>query len=108
MQYADARCTYTERFKPQHVYVFEGPYLDKPQFTRQVTVKAEELFKYRRGAMIQDAFPNLSADDREFLMSGLSPYAFAQLAEPDPQDIESLEHPMAGKLDPEKDFDELS
>lgn len=25
------------------------------------------------GAMIQDAFPDLSADDREFLMTGITP-----------------------------------
>lgn len=78
MRYADARCRYTERFEPEHVYVFEGPYLDKPGFTRQVTVKAPDLFKYRQGALIQQAFPYLSADDREFLLSGLSPEGFEE------------------------------
>lgn len=27
----------------------------------------------RKGALIQDAFPMLSADDREFLLSGITP-----------------------------------
>ena len=29
--------------------------------------------KYNKGALIQDAFPNLSVDEREFLLSGLTP-----------------------------------
>lgn len=37
-----------------------------------VVVPSKGLYKYRQGAMIQDAFPNLSAGDREFLISGIS------------------------------------
>jgi hypothetical protein len=38
-----------------------------------VTVPADGLNKYHQGVHIQEAFPNLSADDREFLISGYSP-----------------------------------
>ena len=31
------------------------------------------LFKYNQGAMIQDAFPFLTPDEREFMMTGLTP-----------------------------------
>ena len=72
MRYADARCTYTETYKDgKHEYVFTGPcVVTKKPVT--VKVPAEGLFAYRSGAYIQDAFPNLTADEREFLMSGMS------------------------------------
>lgn len=71
MYYADSRCTVTERRDP-HVYVFTGPCLATGK-TYSVTVPAAELFAYRAGAMIQDALVSVSAEDREFLMSGFSP-----------------------------------
>ena len=37
------------------------------------------LLKYKRGALIQDAFPFLNADEREFLQSGLLPDEFEKL-----------------------------
>lgn len=71
MRYADAFCTYVEKHDP-HAYVFTGPcvHTGKPY---SVTVPANELYRYRQGAHIQDAMPSLSADDRELLLSGLSP-----------------------------------
>jgi hypothetical protein len=49
----------------------------------QVTVRvpAESLFKYRQGALMQNAFPEMSSDDREFLISGMSAKAWAQTFE---------------------------
>lgn len=78
MRYADNRCSYTESFEPEHTYTFTGPCIvtGKPY---SVTVKAAELYAYRRGAFIQDAFKSLSADDREFLMSGSSPEGWKQM-----------------------------
>ena len=29
--------------------------------------------EWKRGVMIQDAFPNLNADEREFIMTGITP-----------------------------------
>jgi len=37
------------------------------------------LEKYKRGAMMQDAFPFLSADEREFLISGTTPEEWAEM-----------------------------
>lgn len=81
MRYADAKCTYVEEHTPAHVYVFTGPCVvtRKPHSVR---VPADGLFAYRQGAKIQDAFPGLSADDREFLMSGIGPGAW-ETAVPD-------------------------
>lgn len=38
-----------------------------------VTVSIKALWDYKRGALVQDAFPNLSATDREFLITGMNP-----------------------------------
>lgn len=71
MYYADNHCHYEEKLNP-HVYVFTGRCLItvKPY---TVTVPAEGLYQYRQGVHIQKALPDLSAEDREFLMTGLSP-----------------------------------
>ncbi len=66
-------CSYTESRKDgEHTYTFSGVCVEtgKPY---SVTVKGTDLFRYHQGAMIQDAFPELSAGDREWLMSGISP-----------------------------------
>lgn len=76
MRYADAKCTYTEQFQPEHVYVFTGPCVVTGAPVT-VVVPAAGLHAYRAGALMQDAFPAMSADDREFLMSGMSPMGWA-------------------------------
>jgi hypothetical protein len=40
----------------------------------EVTVPTKGLFLYISGGLIQDVFPELSVDDREFLISGISPH----------------------------------
>lgn len=38
-----------------------------------ITVSVEKLWEYHKGMMVQDAFPELSSTDREFLITGLNP-----------------------------------
>ena len=71
MRYADAKCVCQESYKPEHVYTFTGLCVVTGK-TVSVTVKAKELYAYRQGGLIQDAMPSLTADDREFLMTGIS------------------------------------
>lgn len=40
---------------------------------REIDVTPEQLKKWREGMLIQDAMPHLSADDREYLISGATP-----------------------------------
>lgn len=40
---------------------------------REITYDPADMRKYESGALIQDAFPYLSPDDREFLKSGITP-----------------------------------
>jgi hypothetical protein len=77
MRYADSRCEYREVYEPQHAYIFTGPcIITKKQIS--VTIPAKELNAYRRGALIQEAMPSLTASEREFLMSGMSDEAWNQ------------------------------
>lgn len=72
MYYADNHCTYTESYTPEHTYTFTGKCVMTGK-VYSVTVPADGLFRYRQGALIQEAFPTVSREDREFLKSGMSP-----------------------------------
>jgi hypothetical protein len=41
--------------------------------TLDLNVTLEQLNNYAQGALLQDAFPHLSADDREFIKTGITP-----------------------------------
>ena len=41
--------------------------------TRDIPVTQEQLNAWKSGVLIQNAMPNISADDREFLMTGITP-----------------------------------
>lgn len=72
MRYADSHCVYQETFENgQHFYVYNGPCVVTGKKV-SVKVPAEQLFAYRQGAYIQEAFPDMSVGEREFLMSGFS------------------------------------
>lgn len=38
-----------------------------------ITVTAEQIKKWQEGMVIQDAMPELSVDEREFLINGVTP-----------------------------------
>jgi len=40
---------------------------------REINVTEEQVNRWEAGELIQDVMPNLSADDREFLMTGSTP-----------------------------------
>lgn len=39
---------------------------------KDLPVTQEQISKYNNGALIQNAFPNLSKSDREFIMTGIT------------------------------------
>jgi hypothetical protein len=41
--------------------------------TLDVAITEEQLRAYENGALVQDAFPHLSPEEREFLMTGITP-----------------------------------
>ena len=40
--------------------------------TLDIPVTYEQLYEWGRGTLIQNAMPNLTADQREFLMTGIT------------------------------------
>jgi len=40
--------------------------------TRDIDVEPEQVAAWQNGVLIQDAMPELSASDREFIMSGIT------------------------------------
>ena len=40
---------------------------------RYIPVTEEQVMRWERGELIQNAMPELSLDDREFLMTGITP-----------------------------------
>ena len=44
--------------------------------TIEVDVTQAQLDAYKGGAFIQNAFPHLTADEREFIMTGITPDEF--------------------------------
>ena len=78
MRYADSRCEVVESYDPEHTYTFVGPCVVTGK-KQSVTVKAVDLFRYRQGSYVQEAFPYLSTGEREFLISGTSDEGWNQL-----------------------------
>jgi hypothetical protein len=45
--------------------------------TLDLPVTVEQLSAYMAGALVQEAFPNLDVDSREFILSGVTPEEWA-------------------------------
>ena len=46
------------------------------QNTLDIDVTQEQIDKWTSGTLIQNAMPHLSADHREFLMTGITPHSW--------------------------------
>jgi hypothetical protein len=46
--------------------------------TMDLPVTEDQIAAYNRGALIQHAFPHLSAEEREFFMTGITPSEWAE------------------------------
>lgn len=44
-------------------------------------ITIEQIQAYESGVFVQDAFPNLSTDDREFIISGTTPEEWEKMVE---------------------------
>jgi hypothetical protein len=47
--------------------------------TREIGVSQSQLDRWKAGELIQNVMPHLSADDREFLMTGLTPQDWEEM-----------------------------
>jgi hypothetical protein len=82
MRYAFRCCTCEVVAEPAAGYRYTGKYFDKDE-THSVFIPKAHMEAYRAGAHIQEAMPDLSADDREFLISGMSPEGFDEVCKED-------------------------
>ena len=46
--------------------------------TREINVTAEQLQAWQNGTHIQNAMPNVPAEDREFIMTGITPEEWSE------------------------------
>lgn len=62
--------------------------------TLDIDVTQEQFNKWQSGSYIQDAMPHLSADDREFLISGITPDEWNKaFPEEEEDEVEDLRDP---------------
>jgi hypothetical protein len=54
-------------------------------------VTEEQLLSYERGALLQNAFPNLSAADREFIKSGITDAEWKDMFGGDAEEVQDIE-----------------
>lgn len=47
--------------------------LDGEIHIREIDCTPEQLERFNRGALVQDAFPHLPPEEREFLLTGITP-----------------------------------
>ena len=76
MKLDEMKCT--EVYEPQHEYTFTAPCAVTGK-EYSVTVPAAGLFRLRQGEYIQNALADLSVDDREFLITGITPDGWDKL-----------------------------
>lgn len=48
-----------------------------------IPVTEQEILAYNSGVLVQRAFPNLSAEQREFIMTGITPEEWLQFLGPE-------------------------
>jgi hypothetical protein len=55
------------------------------EHTKELNITEQQLQDWQKGDFILDAMPTLNSDEREFLISGITPEEWAQFCK-DPQD----------------------
>ena len=64
------------------------------EHTREIDVTPEQIKLWKDGMLIQVAMPHLSADDREFMINGITPEEWKEMeAELDSEDDDDDDEP---------------
>jgi hypothetical protein len=53
------------------------------EHTMDLDITPEQIERYNNGELIQRAFPNLSAGEREFIMTGITPKEWDDIFSPE-------------------------
>lgn len=59
--------------------------------TLDLDVTEQQLSEWRDGALVQDVFQHLSVDDREFIMTGITPEEWLAVFGEDPNERDGCE-----------------
>jgi len=47
--------------------------------TKEIDITDEQMLAYTQGKVIQEAMPNISPDEREFILTGITPEEWREL-----------------------------
>jgi hypothetical protein len=62
------------------------------EHTREIGVSIRQLIAWGDGALIQDAFPQLTDDEREFIKTGITPEEWAEAFPDDDEDEDDADY----------------
>ena len=69
---------------------------------REIPITQEQLMIFLNGTHAQHAFPHLSADDREFMITGMTPEEWAQLEAMEEEEEEKEYYAARAQAEKEK------
>lgn len=56
--------------------------------TMELDITEAQVIEFESGVFVQDAFPNLNAGEREFILTGITPEEWAKVFPPEEEDKE--------------------
>lgn len=59
--------------------------------TMDLDVTEAQVIEFESGVFVQDAFPNLTAGEREFILTGITPEEWAKVFPPEEKEVASKE-----------------
>lgn len=60
--------------------------------SKELNITPEQIIDYENGALVQDAFPNLTSSEREFFMTGITDEEWEEaFREDEEEDLEDTE-----------------
>ncbi len=71
--------------KKEYVIITTCPFCGH---TNEVAVNEADYWDWQDGALVQNAFPYLTADEREMLVSGICPDCWDKMFSEDPDEVE--------------------
>jgi hypothetical protein len=71
--------------------------LSGKQHAMDLPITREQLHRFTNGTLVQDAFPNLSPEEREFVLTGITPKEWDAMLPPDLVDRQEPRRPRKSK-----------
>lgn len=78
-------CKCTEKYEPEHLYCYSGPCSVTGE-PITIEIPAQGLFNIRQGMGIKEALPEMNANDREFILTGISAKGWEKIFGKNPEE----------------------